>query len=81
MEDSMYKGFIVIAATLSIVSLGSVLSDRAQAGGATSAASKYSSTIDGVKQAQLPVRSSAQTADFAITEFSSSSAKSSVAKR
>ena len=33
----MHKGFIAIAATLAIVSLGSLVTDRAQAGGATSA--------------------------------------------
>ena len=77
----MYKGFIVIAATLSIVSLGSVLSDRAQAGGATSAASKYSYTTVTVKQAQVRRDLLIQAADVRITEFSSSSAKSTASKR
>jgi len=77
----MCRGLIAIAAMLSIMSLGSLVSDRAQAGGATSAPSKYNYTIDGVKQAQVWRHSSVQTADVRITEFSSSSAKSSVSKR
>jgi hypothetical protein len=81
MEESMRKGFVAVAATLAIVSMGSSVAKPAQAGGATSAASKYSSTIDGMKQAQVRRDLVIQAADVRITEFSSSSAKSSVPKR
>ena len=77
----MRKGFIAIAAALAIVSLGSLVTDRAQAGGATSAPSKYSYTTVAVKQAQVRRDLLIQAADVRITEFSSSSAKSSAPKR
>jgi len=77
----MYKGFVAIAAALAIVSVGSLVSGPAQAGGATSAPSKYARAVDGVKVDQVRQNAPVQTADVRITEFSSSSAKSSVPKR
>jgi len=77
----MRKGFIAIAATLAVASVGSLVIDRAQAGGATSAASKYSYTTVTVKQAQVRRDLLIQAADVRITEFSSSSAKSTASKR
>jgi hypothetical protein len=76
----MYKGFVAIAAALAIVSVGSLVSGPAQAGGATSAPSKYSHA-DGVKLDQVRHNGPVQTAEVKITEFSSSSAKSSFSKR
>jgi hypothetical protein len=80
MEGLMCKSLVTIAAALAILSLGSLASDRAQAGGATSAPSKYNNASH---TASLVVRhhQRVQTAEFGITEFSSSSAKTSVPKR
>jgi len=80
-RNSMCKGLVMVAAALAIVSLGSLVSGAAQAGGATSAPSKYARAVDGAKLDQVRYNSSVQTADVRITEFSSSSAKSSVPKR
>jgi hypothetical protein len=81
MEDLMRQGVIAIAATLAIASMGLLVSGRAEAGGATSAPSKYGFAVDGAKQVQILHRSPVQTAGVKITEFSSSSAKSSAPKR
>jgi hypothetical protein len=81
MEDLMRQGIIAIVATLAIASIGSLVSGRAEAGGATSAPSKYGFAVDGAKQAQISHRLPVQTADVKITEFSSSSARSSAPKR
>ena len=80
MEGLMCKSLITIAAALAILSLGSLACDRAQAGGAASAPSKYNNASH---TANLVVRhhQRVQTAEFGITEFSSSSAKTSVPKR
>jgi hypothetical protein len=66
---------------VAIVPLATLLSGSAQAGGATSAPSRYNNTthIVVVKQARNPGRLYAT--GYTITEFSSSSAKSSVPKR
>ena len=77
----MCKSLVVIAAALAILLLGSLVSDRAQAGGATSAASKYNNASRAANLEQVRHHRRVQTADFGITEFSSSSAKSSVPKR
>jgi len=74
----MSKSILVPAVALAIVSLGSL---GAQAGGATSAPSKYNNAIDSVKQTQVQTRWLVQAADVRITEFSSSSAKSTASKR
>ncbi len=74
----MCKSLVTIATALAILSLGSLVSDRAQAGGATSAPSKYTHAVNVVQaRHHLPV----QTAEFGIAEFSSSSAKIPVSKR
>jgi hypothetical protein len=74
----MSKSLLVTAVALAIVTLGSL---GAQAGGATSAPSKYNNAVDGVKKAQIQTRWLVQAADVRITEFSSSSAKSTASKR
>jgi hypothetical protein len=74
----MYKSLALVAAALAISSLALV---SAQAGGATSAPSKYSHTADSVNTPPAPRYVAAQSADVRITEFSSSSAKTSVPKR
>ena len=74
------KTFLTISAAVAIVSLGSLAS--AQAGGATSAPSRYfNNEIDNVNLAQIRHHRVVQAADVRITEFSSSSAKSSASKR
>jgi len=75
----MHK-IICTAAAVALLSLGSYVS--AQAGGATSAPCKYSRNAPAANVSQ-PQTSNVQTAtaDVAITEFSSSSARSSVPKR
>lgn len=80
-RNSMGKGLVMVGAALAIVSLGSLVSDPAEAGGATSAPSKYARAVDGVKLDQVRHTAPVQTADVKITEFSSSSAKRSVSKR
>jgi len=78
----MYKSMIIVAAALAMTSLGSLMSAPAQAGGgATSAASKYNNESRTASVQQVRYHRSTQTAGFAITEFSSSSARSSVPKR
>jgi hypothetical protein len=72
----MLKSVVTLAAALTILSLGSLVS--AQAGGATSAPSKYNGVSHSAK---LSAARNHQLAAFSITEFSSSSAKSSAPKR
>jgi len=74
------KSLVTMTATIATVSLGLLAS--AQAGGATSAPSKYfNNEVDHVSLAQVRHHRVVQTADVRITEFSSSSAKSSASKR
>jgi hypothetical protein len=73
----MRKGLITTSAVLAFMSLGYV---PAQAGGATSAPSKYTAPVQTVSL-QVRNHQPAQTADYSITEFSSSSAHSSSSKR
>jgi hypothetical protein len=65
----MSKSIITLAAAVAMVSVGSLLPAQA-GGGATSAPSRYSHTAQTQNQ-------HAQTVRVSITEFSSSSAKSS----
>jgi hypothetical protein len=81
MEGLMCKSLVTIAAALAILSLGSLASDRAQAGGATSAPSKYNNASHTANLVQVRHHQRVLTAEFGITEFSSSSAKTSVPKR
>jgi hypothetical protein len=75
----MCKLLATLTATLAILSFGSLLPDRAQAGSSTSAASKYGHSANDANPNQ--VRNRRPTNDPTITEFSSSSAKVSVPKR
>ena len=68
----MRKSIVAIVGLMAILSLGSLISAQA-GGGATSAPSKYNNA--GQNQAH------AQNTSYTITEFSSSSAKSSTPKR
>jgi hypothetical protein len=76
----MCKNLGTITGALAIVSLGSLLTG-AQAGGATSAPSKYNNATQTANLYQVRHHRPVQTADFGITEFSSSSTKHSVPKR
>lgn len=77
----MCKSLMTITAALAILSLGSLAASPVQAGnGAPGGASKY----NGVRAAnveQVGRPQAARAAALPITEFSSSSAKSSVPKR
>jgi hypothetical protein len=78
MEAAMYKA--TITGTLAILAASLLVSGRADAGASASAPSKYghSSQVAAVHQAQT--NRQAQRSDFAITEFSSSSARTHGAK-
>lgn len=70
----MSKSLLTVAAALAIVSLGSLTSGPAQAGnGAPGGPSKYSN-VQAVNVEQVRRHRSVQTANYPITEFSSSSA-------
>jgi hypothetical protein len=77
----MYKSLITITATLAIVSLGSLVSGRAEAGSSVSAPSKYSHASQTTSAKQALTDRQVVRAGFGITGFSSSSAKTSVPKR
>jgi hypothetical protein len=81
MEDAMRKSLLAVATAFAAVSAGSLISDGAQAGGSTSAASKYNNATYIANLHQARNRPLVEAADFRITEFSSSSARSPVAKR
>jgi hypothetical protein len=69
----MQKSLIITTVAFAFLSLGMLVS--AQAGGATSAPSKYARVVQ--ERHHHPV----QTVGIRITEFSSSSARSSASKR
>ena len=78
----MFKTVYTAAAAIALLSLGSYVS--AQAGGATSAPCKYSQAAQAAATPSAPqqhANAQTATADVAITEFSSSSAKSTVPHR
>jgi len=77
MEIRMNKGIVAIAAALVALSLGSFMPDPAQAGGASSAPSKYNNQTS----TQYQARDVRVASDVRITEFSSSSARNSGPKR
>jgi len=81
MEGTMCKSLATIVTALAIVSLGSFVPQRAQAGSSVSAPSKYGHSTDTVRLYQVRNSRPTQAADFKITEFSSSSAKGSAPKR
>ena len=72
----MIKNLAVILAAVAIVSLAPIGTHQAYAGGAASAATKPAGVVAAVSH-----HHAVQTADSGITEFSSSSAKTSVSKR
>jgi lysozyme family protein len=74
----MSKALTAIAAALALASLGSLVSGSAHAMGATSAPSRYNGAASAAAHGQ-PTRYNQ--ANFPITEFSSSSAKTSAPKR
>jgi len=77
----MCKSLMTITAALAILSLGSLASSPVQAGnGAPGGASKYNG-VGAANVGQVGRAQPAQAAALPITEFSSSSAKSSVSKR
>jgi hypothetical protein len=75
MEAAMYKHLATIAGTLAILSGALLVSDAAQAGASDSAPSKYShaSQVAATQQSNRQAHRNS----FGITEYSSSSAKSS----
>jgi len=73
MEDTMRKTLITMTAAAAFMSIGFV---SAQAGGAASAPSKYNHSTQ-TASVQARNHQLVQTADYSITEFSSSSAHSS----
>jgi hypothetical protein len=78
----MHKSFIIsIATALAALPLASFALDQAQAGGSMSAPSKYNNAANTASLYQVRRHTLAQTTHIGITEFSSSSAKSSVPKR
>jgi hypothetical protein len=81
MECPMKKSLVTITAVVAILSLGSIASDRAQAGGSMSAPSKYNNASNAASPYQIRNHRLAQTTHVGITEFSSSSAKSPTPKR
>jgi hypothetical protein len=81
MERPVNRSLVTITAVIAISSLGSITSDRAQAGGAMSAPSKYSNASNTASLYQIRNHRLAQTTHVGITEFSSSSAKSPTPKR
>ncbi len=77
----MRKNAVTIAAAMGILSFGMLVSGAALAGGSSSAPSKYDNAAytAGSNQARNPQGTHA--AGYTITEFSSSSAKTSTPKR
>ena len=76
----MNKSIVSIAGSFAILAVALLVSGRAEAGGSTSAASKYGHTSQ--VASVNPVRASRQArpSDFAITEYSSSSVRTHAAK-
>jgi hypothetical protein len=70
MEAAMRKLLVTAIASLALVSGALLVANRAEAGASASAPSKYSNQVASARQAQ-----SARHEHFAITEYSSSSAK------
>ncbi len=74
----MSKSLVIVAGALAILGTSALPFGRAEAGGASSAPSKYTNArqVASANQANRQVRSN----DFRITEYSSSSAKNSSPK-
>jgi hypothetical protein len=77
----MSKTLIAIAAALALLSLGSFVSGNAQAGGASSAPSRYGNAFNKATNAVNGQQARSIETSYRITEFSSSSAKTSAPKR
>jgi hypothetical protein len=80
MEGKMHRSFVTTATAITIFSLASVVSAQA-GGGATSAPSKYNNASHSASVDQNRRHWRLQTVNYRITEFSSSSARSSAPKR
>jgi hypothetical protein len=74
MEAAMIIRLAIVAQASSILAAALLVSSGAQAGGAMSAASKYGQSKQ-VATYQVRPQRQAQRSDFAITEYSSSSAR------
>jgi hypothetical protein len=70
----MYKYLAIMTGALAMLAGSLLVSDRAEAGASASAPSKYGRTSQ-VAAHQVRTTRQAQRSDFAITEFSSSSAR------
>jgi len=77
----MSKALTMIAAAIALASLGLFVSGNAQAGGASSAPSKYSNEFNNAASATYGRQARSIETSYRITEFSSSSAKTSAPKR
>jgi hypothetical protein len=78
----MHKSLVIFIVTaLAILPLASFALDGAQAGGSMSAPSKYNNASNTARLYQVRHYQLAQPNHVAITEFTSSSARSSVPKR
>jgi hypothetical protein len=78
----MHKNLVFsIATALAILAPASFALDRAHAGGSMSAPSKYNNATNTASLYRVRHHQLAQNPHIGITEFSSSSAKSSVPKR
>jgi hypothetical protein len=75
MEAAMYKCLATITGTLAILAAALLAPDRAEAGASASAPSKYAHTSQVAAVHQVRTNRQARRPDFAITEYSSSSAK------
>jgi hypothetical protein len=75
MEAAMYKCLATITATLAVLAAALLVSGRAEAGASASAPSKYANRNQVAAVHQLRTNRQAQRSDFAITEYSSSSAR------
>ncbi len=79
--SSMTISPMTIATALAILSLGMLVSGGALAGGSSSAPSKYNNASQTVSVDQTRYLRRVRSVHFTITEFSSSSARTSVPKR
>jgi hypothetical protein len=77
----MYNRLATITGTFAILAAALLAPGRADAGGATSAPSKYAHASQLATAHQVSTTRQTRRTDFAITEYSSSSAKSSVPHR
>ena len=73
--------YVALTGSLAILSALLLPFDRAEAGASASAPSKYGHTSQVATARQVTTTRQARRTDFAITEYSSSSAKRSVPKR